>query len=61
MMPRYQSDEQWKADAELIVRAVNSHGMILTALRRIQSLDAKNVAKYAQEIAGAAIKEAESK
>jgi hypothetical protein len=51
-------------EAGLIVHAVNRDhhfDAMLTALRRIQSLDAKNVAKYAQEIASTALKEAEGK
>jgi hypothetical protein len=41
--------------AVLIVTAVNNHERMLTALRRIVSLEEKNVPKYAQQIAKEAL------
>lgn len=44
-----------QANADLIVRCVNSHDELITALRRIRSLDEKNVPNYAQQIAREAL------
>lgn len=41
--------------ASLIVKATNGHADLLTALRRIVSLDEKNVTKFAQDIAREAL------
>jgi hypothetical protein len=35
MMPRYQTDERWAADATLIVRAVNNHDKLVKALEHV--------------------------
>jgi hypothetical protein len=33
MMPRYQTDEKWKADAEFIIKSVNNHDALIHALQ----------------------------
>lgn len=71
---RYDGWQPWKdaiqilsADGEiiayttsggLIVKAVNNHDALVTALRRISSLEEKNVTKYAQDIAREALAKA---
>lgn len=49
-----------KANAAFIVKAGNSHDDLITALRRIVSLDKENAARYAQSIAREALAKVQS-
>lgn len=52
--------KQGKVDRAFIVKACNAHDALVTALRRITSLEEKNVTKYAQDIAREALAKVQS-
>lgn len=49
------ADVLFPENAAFIVKAANNHDDLITALRRIVSLDKENAARYAQSIASEAI------